>query len=59
MLKEKTTFKKFANVGGGKMRKKFAAKSTKIKTIQLSHGVNGLTWDWKNTHLPTQWLRLE
>ena len=26
----------------GEMRKKLVAKSTKIKTFQLSHGINGL-----------------
>ena len=39
MLKKKTTFKKCANVGG-EMRKKLAAKSTNIKTIQLSHAAS-------------------
>ena len=41
----------------GKIAQKLVAKTMKIKTIQLSHGVNGL--NRKNTHLPTQWVRVE
>ena len=39
---EKYDFKKMRQCWRGEMRKKLAAKSTKIKTIQLSHGINGL-----------------
>ena len=58
MSKKKTTSKKCANVGG-EMREKLVAKSTKIKIIQLSHGVNGLAVNRKNTCLSTQWVRVE
>ena len=37
----------------GEMRKKLASKSTKIKTIQLSHSVNGLAWNRKNSRPPS------
>ena len=42
-----------------KIAQKLAAKSKKIKTIQLSSGVNGLTQNRKNNHPPTQWVRVE
>ena len=41
------------------MRQKLAVKSTKIKTIQLSHGVNKLIGNHKNTRPPTQWVTVE
>ena len=43
----------------GEMRKKLAAKSTKIKIIQLSPNVNRLAQNRKNTCPPTRWIRLE
>ena len=38
---------------------KDGGKSTKIKTIHLSHNINGLAQNRKNTYPPTQWVRVE
>ena len=43
----------------GENAQKLVAKSTKIKTIQLSHGVNGLTWNYKNVLRPTWFVTVE
>ena len=48
-LKKKTTIKKCANVGRENCAKSSKPNPRKIKTIQLSHGVNGLTGIHKNT----------
>ena len=45
--------------GGGGNAQKVGGKSTKIKTIQLSQGINGLAQNRKNTCLPTRWARVE
>ena len=51
MLRNKTTFKKRAQCWrGGNAAKSCRQKSTKIKTIQPSHGVNGLARNRKNNH---------
>ena len=58
-LRKTRHLKNLPNVGRGKCCKKLPAKSTNIKTIQLSHSVNGLIRNRKNTHPPNRWVRVE